>query len=63
MSMWPRTCRQRRSETSAPVCNTGAAGTIGDANICVYGAGSLHYVNRFGDFHQTSILMKCIVFI
>ena len=39
--MWPRTCRQRCFETSVPVCNTGAAGTIGDANIyqqfCVWG--------------------------
>ena len=33
VGMWPRTCRQWCCETSAPVCNTGAAGTTRDANI------------------------------
>lgn len=57
VGIWPRTCSQRCFETSAPVCNTGAAGTIGDANIvstnnsvCV--AGSLLYVNPFGNFTE-----------
>jgi hypothetical protein len=74
VGIWPRMCSQRCFETSAPVCNTGAAGTIGDANIvstsnfvcvcvCVCVVGSLHYVNPFEDFHRTSILMKCVGFI